>query len=154
MVPKSLWDPVGQTLLSSYPEPNISGLANPTVNHFQQAILASSPGYQFDVKVDHQFGAESAATARYSRLHGTNSVPFVLGSGTFNDGMSSLTNVQNIGLEYTSSVTPTLVWVNRFAVDRAYAPVTPVMKPSTLEAAGFPSYLSPGEWLGPHARRL
>jgi hypothetical protein len=140
VVPKSLWDPVGQTILSFYPEPNV-GSPDQTVNNFQQAILASSPGYQFDIKVDHQFGQNQRLTARYSRLHGTNSVPFVLGSADFNDGWSEPTNVQNIGLEYTWSVTPTLVWVSRFAVDRAYSPVTPVMTPSTLEAAGFPPYL-------------
>jgi len=135
-------DPVGQKLLSFYPEPNVTGLADPTVNNFLKAVLASSPGYQFDVKVDQQIGQNQRLTARYSRLHATNSTPFVLGSGSFNDGMSGLTNVQNIGLEYTWSVTPTLVWTNRFAVDRAYAPVNPVMTPSTLEAAGFPSYMT------------
>ena len=135
-------DPVGKKLLSFYPEPNVTGLADPTVNNFLQAVLTSSPGYQFDVKVDQQFGQNQRFTARYSRLHSTLSTPFVLGSGSFNDGFSEPTNVQNIGLEYTWSVTPTLVWVNRFAVDRADSPVNPVMTPSTLEAAGFPAYMA------------
>jgi hypothetical protein len=140
VIPQSLWDPVGKTILGLFPEPNVSG-PDPTVDNFQKAILSSFPGYQFDIKVDQQFGQSQRLTGRYSRLHSENSVPFVLGSADFNDGMSGLTNVQNIGLEYTWSVTPTLVWVSRFAVDRAYAPVKPVMTPSTLEAAGFPSYL-------------
>ncbi len=143
VIPKGLWDPVGKTILGLFPEPNISG-PDPTVNNFQQAILSSSPGYQFDIKVDQQFGQSQRLTARYSRLHSENAVPFVLGNGNsnINDGFSGLTNVQNVGLEYTWSITPTLVWVSRFAIDRAYAPVKPVMTPSTLEAAGFPSYLA------------
>lgn len=135
-------DPVGQKLLSLYPEPNITGLANPTVNNFRTAILSSAPGYQFDVKVDQQIGQNQRFTARYSRLHGEYDVPFVLGSADFNDGLTSYTNVQNIGLEYTWSIKPTLVWVNRFAVDRAYAPVLPDMNPSNLVDADFPPYLA------------
>jgi len=134
-------DPVGQTLLKLYPEPNF-GPAGATVNNFRTSVLSSSPGYQFDIKVDQQFGQDQRVTARYSRLHSLFSVPFVLGSSQFNDGLSGLTNVQNIGIEHTWSVKPTLIWTNRFAVDRAYAPVNPVMTPSTLEAAGFPSYLA------------
>ena len=134
-------DPVGQNLLKLYPEPNV-GAAGSTVNNYQTSTLSSSPGYQFDIKIDQQFGQNQHLMGRYSRLHNTYSVPFVLGSADFNDGFSSLTNVQNVGLEYTWSLKPTLVWTNRFSVDRAYAPVNPVMTPSTLEAAGFPSYLA------------
>lgn len=133
-------DPIGMKLLSYYPEPNVGG-ADSTFNNYQTSILASSPGYQFDIKVDQQFGQDQHLMARYSRLHSNYSVPFVLGSADFNDGFDSLTNVQNIGLEYTWSLKPTLVWTNRFAVDRAYAPVTPVMTPSNLLEAGFPAYL-------------
>ena len=134
-------DPVGQNLLKFYPEPNVGG-ADATVNNFQTSTLASSPGYQFDIKIDQQFGQNQHLMGRYSRLHSEYSVPFVLGSSDFNDGFTSLTNVQNIGLEHSWSLKPTLVWTNRFAVDRAYAPVSPMMTPSTLEAAGFPSYLA------------
>jgi hypothetical protein len=134
-------DPVGQALLKFYPEPNLPGTG--TVNNFRTSILDNSPtNYQFDVKVDQQFTANQRLSARYSRLNAAFDVPFVLGSGTFNDGQTSTTNVQNIGLEYTWSLTPTVVWINHFAVDRASAPVRPDQNPSTLEAAGFPSYLA------------
>jgi hypothetical protein len=134
-------DPVGQALLKRYPEPNLPGTG--TVNNFRTSILTNAPtNYQFDVKVDNQFTADQRLAVRYSRLSAAYDVPFVLGSANFNDGFNSTTDVQNIGIEYNWSLKPTLVWTNRFAVDRAVAPVTPNMTPSTLEAVGFPSYLA------------
>jgi Carboxypeptidase regulatory-like domain/TonB dependent receptor len=147
-IPLSEQDPVGQKLLSFYPQPNLSGTG--TVNNFRTSILTNSPtNYQFDVKVDHQFGADQRLAVRYSRLSQAYDVPFVLGSGsgTFNDGFNSATDVQNVGIEYNWSVKPTLVWTNRFAVDRAVAPVTPNMTPSTLQAAGLPSYLAQANFI-------
>ena len=137
-------DPVGQALLKLYPEPNLPSVGSPAViNNFRTSVLTNAPtNYQFDVKIDHQFNDAQRFSARYSRLSANYDVPFVLGSADFNDGFNSSTSVQNIGLEYTWSLKPTLVWINRFAVDRANAPVTPNMTPSTLEAAGFPSYLA------------
>ena len=134
-------DPIGMQLLNLYPEPNVGG-PDATLDNYQTSVLASSPGYQFDIKIDQQFGENQHLMGRYSRLHNTYSVPFVLGSADFNDGFSGLTNVQNIGLEYTWALKPTLIWTNRFSVDRAFAPVTPIMSPSNLEDVGFPSYLA------------
>jgi TonB dependent receptor-like, beta-barrel len=143
-VPLSEQDPVGQKLLSFYPEPNLPGTG--TVNNFRTSILSNLPtNYQFDVKVDNQFNADQRLAVRYSRLSSASSYPFVLGSSSFGccgDGFTSTTNVQNVGIEYTWSVKPNLIWTNRFSVDRAKAPTSPDFQPATLEAAGFPSYLA------------
>jgi Carboxypeptidase regulatory-like domain len=144
IIPTNMIDPVGQALLKVYPKPNLPG----AINNFRQTVVVTSPQYQFDIKIDHQFSERQHFTARYSRLHNEYDAPFVVGDGTgptgntINDGFTGITNSQNVGLEYTFALTPTSIWVSRFGLDRAFGPVTPVMTPSTAEAVGFPSYLA------------
>jgi len=141
----SLINPIGQALLKLYPEPNVQA-DQFGLNNFRTSVLTNAPGYQFDVKIDHNFSQNQMLAARYSQLHGEYNVPFVLGSADFNDGFTSSTNVKNIGLEYNWSLTPTTLWTNRFAVDRVVAPVHTSFKTAdgqdlTLESVGFPSIL-------------
>ena len=138
IVPPGMIDPVGQAILNAYPQPNLPGV----VNNFRQTVVVSSPQYQFDVKIDHQFNEKQRITGRYSRLYNQYVAPFVVGDSAPNDGFTGTTNAQNVGLEYTYSLTPTTIWVSRFGLDRASAPVRPNMTPSTAEAVGFPSYLA------------
>jgi hypothetical protein len=138
-----LVDPQGQKLLDLYPEPNLPGV----VNNFRKIAVVNSPQYQFDIKIDHQFSERQRFSGRYSRLHNEYDAPFIVGDGVFNDGFTGVTTAQNVGLEYTFSLSPTTIWVTRFGVDRANAPSRPVMTPSTAEAAGFPSYLAQANYV-------
>ncbi len=105
-------------------------------------MVVDSPQYQFDVKIDHQINEKQRITGRYSRLHSDYDAPFVIGSANSNDGFNGITNAQNVGLEYTWSLTPTTIWVSRFGLDRVNGPVRPIMTPSTAEGGGFPAYLA------------
>jgi len=134
-----LTDPNGLALLKLFPEPNVQGAGD--INNFRQTVVVNSPQYQFDIKIDHQINDKQRLTARYSRLHNEYDAPFVVGDSGPNDGFTGITTAQNVGLEYTWSLTPTAIWVTRFGLDRAFAPVRPKMTPSTAEAAGFPAYL-------------
>jgi len=135
-----LTDPEGLALLNLFPQPNIPGAGD--INNFRQTVVVTAPQYQFDVKIDHQINEKQRLTARYSRLYNQYNAPFVVGNSGPNDGFTETTNAQNVGLEYTYSLTPTTIWVTRFGLDRAASPVRPIMTPSTAEAAGFPSYLA------------
>jgi hypothetical protein len=131
-------NPIGQALLKLYPEPNVTpdqyGL-----NNYRTSVLTNAPGHQFDVKIDHNFNDKQRIAVRYSQLHGEYDVPFVLGSATFNDGFTSSTDVHNIGIEHSWTVTPTSVWTNRLALDRVSAPVNSSFP--NLASVGFPSSL-------------
>ena len=145
VIDPSLINPIGQALLKLYPEPNVPA-DQFGLNNFRTSVLTNAPGYQFDVKVDHNFSQTQMLAARYSQLHSEYNVRFVLGSANFNDGFTSSTNVKNVGLEYNWSLTPTVVWTNRFAVDRVVAPVHTSFQTAngqdlTLASVGFPSIL-------------
>ncbi|HUL32607.1 MAG TPA: TonB-dependent receptor [Candidatus Eisenbacteria bacterium] len=123
VIDSNLIDSIGQKIISLYPEPTIPDAAPGTPN-FHKVVLSNTDGRQLDVKIDHHFNDMNKLSARFSNLHSTNDVPTVFGDGDFNDGYNSITDVYNSALEYDWSPTSNLVWTNRFAIDRAVAPVT------------------------------
>jgi hypothetical protein len=101
--------------------------------------VSSDPGWQFDVKLDHQINANHRIGGRYSRHHDVFTVPTVIGSAQ-GDGVIYTTDVQNGGLEYNWAITPTKLWTNRFSVDRVKAPGQTNNYP-TLSDVGLPAIL-------------
>jgi hypothetical protein len=122
LIDSNLIDPIGQKIINLYPQPTIDN-APPGTFNFHRVILTDNTGYQFDIKVDHHFSEKNHLSARYSRLHSDYAVPTVFGDGDFGDGFTSPTDVHNAVLEDNWTPTATLVWTNRFAIDRAVAPV-------------------------------
>jgi Carboxypeptidase regulatory-like domain len=118
-IPASKIDPIGQAILNLYPHANVPGASYPNPN-WRQVIVTTDPGWQIDVKVDHQFTAKHKIGGRYSRHHDQFTAPTVVGDD--GDGAIYLTNAQNGGIEYDWSVTPSALLTNRFSVDRVHAP--------------------------------
>src|SRR5689334_7682088 len=52
-IPANKIDKIGQAILNLYPHANVPGAVFPTPN-FRKVIVDSNPGYQLDVKLDHQ----------------------------------------------------------------------------------------------------
>jgi hypothetical protein len=119
-IPADKIDPIGQAILNLYPRANIPGAVYPDPN-WRQVIIATDPGWQFDVKLDHQFTANHKIGGRYSRHHDLYTAPTIIGSDQ-GDGVIYLTNAQNGGLEYNWTITPTTLLTSRFSVDRVHAP--------------------------------
>jgi hypothetical protein len=120
VIPANEIDPIGQAILNLYPLPNIDGAAFPDPN-WRQVIVGRDPGWQFDVKVDHQFTEKHKIGARYSRHHDEFSAPTIIGSDQ-GDGVMYPTTSQNGGAEYNWSIAPTMLLTSRFGVDRVHAP--------------------------------
>jgi len=138
VIPQNEIDPVGQAIINLYPKPNLPG----EFNNFRVNTLATSPDYQFDIKLDHQFTDKHRLSGRYSRLSSRFSVPTFLGDGdTFSDGVKAdATKAQNASLEYAWTITPKVVWTNHFAVDRVSEGVSENYP--DLTSVGFPAYLA------------
>jgi hypothetical protein len=139
-IPANKIDPVGQAILNLYPHPNVGGATFPDPN-FRTVVTSSDPAWQFDVKIDHQINEKHRIGGRYSRHHDQYTAPTVIGSGDFGDGSIYTTNVQNGGLEYNWSITPTMLWTSRISVDRVKAPGQTNKYP-TLSDVGLPSILA------------
>jgi hypothetical protein len=144
VIPKSQIDPIGQAILNLYPMPNVSG--NPNFN-FRTSTIASSTGYQYDIKVDHHFNDKVHLSGRYSHLYSSFSTPFILSDGTdaqgntINDGLAGNTVVHNAGLEFNDSLTPTMLWTSRLAIDRVASPGHSVGPAGGLASVGLPAIL-------------
>jgi hypothetical protein len=138
VIPQNEIDPVGQAIINLYPKPNLPG----EFNNFRANTLATSPDYQFDIKLDHQFTDQRRLSGRYSRLSSRFSVPTFLGDGdTANEGIAGdAIKAQNASLEYAWTITPKVVWTSHFAVDRVTEAVTENYP--NLTSVGFPAYLA------------
>ncbi len=119
IIPADKIDPIGQAILNLYPHATDPTADYPNPN-WRQVINSTDPGWQFDVKVDHQIAAKHRINGRYSRHHDQATAPTVVGND--GDGYIYLTNVQNGGGEYNFAITPTALWTSRISVDRVHAP--------------------------------
>ena len=129
VIDANLIDPIGQKIINLYPEATDPNAAPEDFN-YHKAVLNKTTGRQFDIKIDHNFSDRNHLSGRYSKLHSENSIPTIFGDGNWGsgggsggDGLSSITNVHNASLEEDFTITPNVIWTNRFALDRASAPV-------------------------------
>ncbi len=139
IIPANRIDPIGQAILNLYPLPNIQGAGFPDPN-WRQVIIGTDPGWQLDVKLDHQITTNHKIGGRYSRHHDEYTAPTIIGSDQ-GDGAIYLTNAQNGGVEYNWAITPTLLLTSRFSVDRVHAPGISNKYP-TLSSVGLSPVLA------------
>jgi hypothetical protein len=117
VIPPSEQDPIGMAVLNLYPKPSNTN----EFNNYNYTTLANGPGYQFDIKIDHQINDRNRISGRYSRGWSNGTSPLTLGDGFDNDGIkSAVTVAQNASLEYTWTINPRMIWTNHVAVDRVH----------------------------------
>jgi hypothetical protein len=142
VIPPDKIDPIGQAILNLYPHENIPDAVYPDPN-WRQVIVSTDPGWQFDVKLDHQFTANHRIGGRYSRHHDQYTAPTFIGSDQ-GDGYIGTTTVQNGSGEYNWSVTPTALFTGRFSVDRVNAPVQANKYPTLSDVGLSPDLAANG----------
>jgi len=140
VIPPGQIDPIGQAILNLYPQPNVAGAVFPDPN-FRKVIVSSFNAWQFDVKLDHQISTNHKIMGRYSRHSDDSITPTVLGSSDLNDGTIYKTSVQNAGIEYNWSPSPTSLVTSRIGVDRVVSPGRTNNYP-TLSSVGLPPILA------------
>jgi len=137
LIPANEIDPIGQAILNLYPMPNIQGATFPNPN-WRQVIVSTDPGWQFDVKLDHQFTSNHKIAGRYSRHHDVYTAPTVIGNGDQGDGYIGTTTAQNGSAEYNWAITPMKLLTSRFTIDRVNAPVEANKYPSLSDVGLSP----------------
>ena len=117
VIPPSELDPIGLAVLSLYPKPSNGN----EFNNYNYSTLSNAPGYQFDIKIDHQINDRNRISGRYSRGWSNYTTPLTLGDGFDNDGIKSgVTVAQNASLEYTWTINPRIIWTSHIGVDRVH----------------------------------
>jgi hypothetical protein len=134
-IPANIMDPIGQKLINLFPNPTGPGDPVTGLNNFTQKLVSSSPGYQFDIRGDHNFSDNNRMTARYSHSHSSNFTPDpFLAPNRY----SASTHDATIQDHWT--ISPTTLWTNRITLHRGYFPqdVENTVDPLSV---GFPSIL-------------
>src|SRR3984885_6744350 len=120
-IPSTEIDPIGMGVLNLYPQPNLPG----EFNNYNFTTTASSPDYQFDIKIDHQINDRQRINGRYSRSYSNDTTAETLGDGFDNDGIANgPVTAQNGSFEYSWTINPRTVWTNHAAGDRVYEKAT------------------------------
>ncbi|MBM3739632.1 MAG: TonB-dependent receptor [Acidobacteria bacterium] len=121
-IPAGRLDPTGSKILALYPLPNRVGTQN----------LVSSPGNPIDsnlgaVRIDHRFSDKDTAFGRYFRSTSTEVNPFGVIAGAANLGTTvpgfgiTFPNTgQNVSLNWTRVLSPTMVMESRAGLLRFY----------------------------------
>src|SRR6185437_6259936 len=108
-IPTSLFDPVATKLLNYFPQPNVTGESGTGSSNYRRNVQSTGSGYQFDIRGDHQFNENNHLGVRYSRLHSVNPT-----QETFvDDSYLYKTDVHNAVVDYTWTVSPTMVYTGR-----------------------------------------
>jgi hypothetical protein len=143
VIPPLFMDPVSVKLMSLYPEPTRAGNPITGFNNFVKTEASSSPAWQYDIRIDHNFSDKSRLTGRFSHVwSGYNLSNNVYGTIADPDLATAANRDSNIALEETYTFSPTTVWSGRFGLDRLYLlSAPPTFDPTSV---GWPSYLDAG----------
>jgi hypothetical protein len=135
-IPSGEINPIGQAVLSLYPQPNLPG----EFNNYNFTTTANSPDYQFDIKIDHQINDKQRINGRYSRSWSNFTTEETLGDGFDNDGIANgPTTAQNGSFEYSWTVNPRTVWTNHAAIVRVHEKATSGIPTITSFNASLPT---------------
>jgi hypothetical protein len=63
--PRSPLDPIGQNLIKLYPSQTDPGDPVTGLNNYTKKLVESGPGYQYDIRIDHNFNANNSMFGRY-----------------------------------------------------------------------------------------
>ena len=121
VISPSQLNPIGLAVAALYPTPNLPGDPLFQTNNFRANTLNSFSGYQLDAKIDHQINSNQRFSVRYSHLSNSNTVPTILGSGDFGDGVNYATSVHNAAIDYVWTARPNLLLDLRAGLDRVDA---------------------------------
>ena len=111
-------NPVAKALFANpslYPLPNVSQSA--LANNYLTTDGNKIDGHQFDVKIDHRFSDRNNISGRYS-FADFNDTPVRLALPT-DIGVTSFSRPQNIALNWTFTISPTIVNEARIGLNRA-----------------------------------
>ncbi len=133
-------DPIALKVMQLFPAPTGPGDPVTGFNNYSAKLVAVSPGYHYDVRIDQNFSEKSRLTGRYSRGHSKDFVPdpFLAPNLSFFD-------THDVAIEHHWTLSPTLLWTNRISLHRGYFPqnVQPTVDPLSV---GFPSLLILNPW--------
>jgi hypothetical protein len=138
-IPQELMDPVGSKLIAYFPEPTDAGDPITHLNNFTKNTTSNSPVKKYDLKIDHLFNTAHRVSGRFSKQFTSASPTKVYNTeGDPNNGSSNYDNYNSV-VEYSWTVSPSLLWTSRGAINRFARSSS--AGGFDLTQLGFPTYL-------------
>ena len=147
MIPANRTNPVAQKALALYPVPNATGNPLTGANNFSGSGDVPNTWDQFTVRVDHIIDAKNRLFARfsYSNISRGSYDFFHDGAGGVDPGggdVPAISDGRNAVLDYTNTISPTLLFEFRYGFVRAWLFKNPEGTGLDLTTLGFPAVLN------------
>ncbi|MBM3735860.1 MAG: hypothetical protein FJW39_08750 [Acidobacteria bacterium] len=141
ILPASRHDPVALNAQKFVPLPNHAGLPFTRANNLVVQVAQPVPVDRVEVKIDHHFNDRQRMFGRYSFIDTlVNSPNYWNTIAMPNDG-NRYERLQNAGLDYTHTLSPSAVFNVRYGFGRAAGTRRPYGWGTQPTSLGFPSYM-------------
>ncbi len=147
VIPVSSLNPVALKAAGLYPAPNTAGNPVTGANNFIGSADVPNTQNQFSVRIDHTFDEKNRIFGRFAYSNNSRGAYdfFHNGAGWVNPGgggVPLIYNARNGALDYTSTISPTLLFEFRYGFVRQFVSKVPAGYGIDLTSLGFPSTLN------------
>jgi hypothetical protein len=143
IVPSSLFNPIGQKLLSYYPLPNQPGIGKSDSDNFFSNAPSTDTNDRLDVRIDEQLSSKQSLFGHFSHFANHIYYPNYYGNGLAPEDAPDRIPGINLAVGHTYSISPSLIFEEHFsyAHSESQRNETTHVTPASL---GFPSNMLPG----------
>ncbi|MPZ17362.1 MAG: hypothetical protein GEV06_05555 [Luteitalea sp.] len=139
-IPEDRWDPVGESVLQSYPEPNQPGDPVTGANNYAFTGDQTTDTNNYNIRVDHQLSEGHRLFGRYAYQRSDQEAAARWPGGSSPDESTVVDRYTNAVLGDTIVLSPTTTAELRVGFTRAHANI--VAPTFDLLQLGFPQYMS------------
>lgn len=147
IIPASSLNPVALKAAGLYPAPNTAGNPVTGANNFIGSVDVPNTQNQFSVRIDHTFNEKNRIFGRFAYSNNSRGAYDFFGNdaGWVNPGgggVPLIYNARNGALDYTSTISPTLLFEFRYGFVRQFVNKVPAGYGIDLTSLGFPAALN------------
>ncbi len=137
-IPGSEFDAIGARIVALYPNPTGPGSPITRLNNYSKNYALGQPAHQYNFKTDYTLNDKNTFSMRFSKGYLQRQSPTDF-QGAIGQGDEHNDYINGV-LQYTWTVSPTLVWTTRLSADRHHQTRFPDNNVSPT-SVGFPSIL-------------
>jgi hypothetical protein len=123
-IPAAAFDPIAVKLLAIYPNPTSAGDPITGLNNYSKNYTLGQPAHQYNFKMDYTLNERNTFSGRFSKGYLQRQSPTDF-QGSIGQG-DEINDYYNTVLQYTWTVSPSLVWTTRVSADRHHQAGFPI----------------------------
>ncbi len=144
VIPASLLNTVGKSLLPYFPLPNQTGIGRSDTNNYYSSASATLSNDRVDARIDHQFSERHSMFARGNYFEALNAQPLVYGNPQSPVQTPNVIPGENWMVNDTWALTPHTIFVHHFSMANSQTNRVPLTLGFDLGSLGLPSSIKDG----------